>query len=905
MAASRSVTNRFTADCPDIVRNICSTLLRHCLVVLVLVFGCAASASERFDFDQTPGHLPKQVVPSRYELRLDLDPASDSFSGQAGISVRVRQPVDAIELHAFELTASRIRLIDPRGAARAMSATALPASQSWRLVPDDGRAIAAGSYRIEVDYSGKVHVAGEGLYAAPYEQRGTRQRMLATQLEAISARKLFPSFDEPSFRAVFAITVRAPVGYDVASNMPRTARRVEGRTVVHRFAATPAMPSYLVSVVVGRFDVLQGKSDGIPLRILTSEGKRAMAAFAMRVTEQVLPFYSRYFGIPYALPKLDQLAVPSVRWGAMEDWGLISYAEDNLLIDPERSSPAARRGVYSTVAHEIAHQWFGNLVTAASWNEIWLNEAFATWLEQKTSDHFNPAWKVPLQSRRWLDEAMALDAGSATRAIRSGPVSEAAVFDIFDSVTYAKGGAVLTMLEQWAGPSVFQKGLADYMKGQRLSNATAADLWFYIGRASHKDAAGMAASWTDQKGFPLVQATSRCEAGQQHVTLTQQRFVNADGAPSDQRWKIPVRLRRGAQLSTVLLEGASGDFAIGSCSDDPVVVNAGGVGFYRVAYDSATLARLIGTFTELPDTERMALLSDSFALMQAGKGPSKAWFDLLQKLSRVGDSSRTMLWLVARGQMDFLDKALVGLPAQAQLHDIGRRLLAPQLAELGWQPAPGEDEQTGELRGTLIGMLARFEDPQTIAQAVRAFDDDDAGRSRLPAALRSAVTTAVGMHADSAHFERLLAKLKSADGEEERWRLLDALASGRDRARAQQLLAQALTGIAPANVASAIPGVVAGRSPFGDEAYRFTLDNFSRLGELSGSWGRTWLLPRAASGFSDRGRAQQLIDDQRRLSGADGDAPAAQQAESIRLRAAVRERETDKPSGKLREPTAD
>ena len=874
------------------------------LMVLMLVFGRSAGANERFAFDRTPGHLSKQIVPSHYRLQLDLDPLADRFNGKLLIAVRVRTRLDSIELHAAELLASSI-VLHGNGKVRPMSATALPASQTWRLVPQDKQAIVAGNYRIEIAYSGKVNVAGEGLYAAPYEHDGAKLRMLATQLEAIFARKLFPAFDEPSFRAVFELTVRAPVAYDVASNMPSTSRSVDGGIGVHHFAPTPAMPSYLVGVAVGRFDVLTGKAAGIPLRILTAAGKRESASYAMRVTEQVLPFYSRYFGVPYALPKLDQIAVPSVRWGAMEDWGLISYSEDNLLIDTERSSLATRRGVYTTVAHEIAHQWFGNLVTAASWNEIWLNEAFATWLEGKTSDHFNPAWKLPLQNRRWLDEAMVLDSGSATRAIRSGPVRETAVFDIFDSITYAKGGAVLTMLEQWAGPSAFQKGLAAYMKGQRLSNATAADLWFYIGKAAHKDAAGMAASWTDQPGFPLVRATSSCRAGRQWLTLSQQRFANAnadadaDRAIAGQVWKIPVRVRRGDELRTVLLERASGDFELGRCREDPIVVNAGGVGFYRVAYEPAVLARLTRSFPELPEAERMALLSDSFALMQAGKGPSKAWFDLLQSLPRVEDSSRSMLWSVARGQLRFLDKALQGLPAQAQLHGIGRQLLAPQLAQLGWQPAPGEDERTAELRATLIEMLARFGHQETIAQAVRAFDDDEAGRSRLPASLRHKVTTAVGMHADRTHFERLLARLNAAGGEEERWQLLEALSSGQDRQRAEALLAQSLAGQVPANVASAIPGMVGRNSPFGEEAYRFTLDNWSRLAELAGSWGRPGLLPRAASGFSDARQAQRLADDQRRLAGSDGDSAAAQAAEEIRLRAAVRQREADRPDGNL------
>lgn len=869
------------------LRWLCSALL----LTVLLASAQFTRAQGRFQFDTTPGHLSKQVVPSAYALMLDLDPDKDGFAGQARIAVRVRSQTPAIEVHAFELSASMARLLSGE-VVRALRVTPLPESQTWRLEPTDGLPVAPGEHTLEIAYTGRVNVAGQGLYVAPYEAQGRKQRMLATQLEAIQARTLFPAFDEPAFRAVFEISVRAPRGYNVASNMPRVGRvRPDGASELHRFAPTPSMPTYLVAVAVGHFDVLEGRAAGVPLRIFTAPGKREHARYALRTTQQVLPYFNRYFGLPYALPKLDQFAVPSVRWGAMEDWGLISYAEDGFLVDPQRSSPANVRNAFGDIAHEIAHQWFGNLVTAASWEEIWLNEAFATWLERKTSDRFNPGWKVPLQSRQPIDRAMALDAGAATRAIRSGPVRETAVFDVFDPITYAKGGAVLTMLEQWIGPRDFQRGLAQYMVSQRLSNATAADLWHHIGQAAGKDVGAVAASWTDQQGFPLVQVSSRCEAGRQRVTLAQSRFSSAGTSGSAQVWKIPVRLARGAQTSTALLDTPQRLVDLGACSDLPVIVNAGGAGFYRVAYETEALQAMTKRFVELPQVDRVTLLSDTFALMQSGRLPLQAYLDLLQALPRVGDSSRTMLWSLARSELDFLDISMAGQPAQARVRAIGRRLLAPQLDRLGWAPAAKEDEQTAELRGTLIDLLARFDHAPTIALATRAFDEDDAGTRKLPASLREPVTVAAGMHADAARFERLLARLKSASGEEERWMLARALAAGRDAQRAQSLLAQSLAGVAPPNVSSSLPGLVARNSPFGDLAYRYTVDNWKALAELAGNWGRIFLLPEAARGFSSPEQATRLVEDQRRSAGVNGDVLAAQEAENIRLRAAVRARE--------------
>jgi aminopeptidase N len=857
---------------------------------LIVTAAHEAPAQERFRFDSTPGHLSRQVVPQRCALTLDLDPDKDVFTGQARIDLRVRQALPSIELHAHELSAASARLVGT-GAARVLRVTPLPESQTWRLEPVDGRPIGAGAQRLEIAYTGKVNVAGQGLFAAPYEVGGRPQRMLATQLEAIHARQLFPAFDEPSFRTVFEIAVRAPNGVEVVSNMPRVAGTAGSGTTLHRFAPTPPMPSYLVSVAVGRFEVSHARAVGVPLRAITAPGKRAQADYALRVTRQVLPYFTRYFGVSYALPKLDQFAVPSVRWGAMEDWGLISYAEDDFLVDPQRSSPDTVRNVYATIAHEIAHQWFGNLVTAASWEEIWLNEAFATWLERKTTDHFNPDWQVPLQSRLPIDRAMTLDASSATRAIRSGPVRETAVLDVFDPITYAKGGMVLTMLEQWIGADTFQRGLAAYMKGQRLSNATAADLWHYIGRASGQNVTRVAASWTDQQGFPLLQVSSTCEGGRQRLALAQSRFSSTGQGNSTQSWQIPVRWARGPQTGTMLMDAPQRTLELGACSDVPAIVNAGGGGFYRVAYEPAAQRALTQRFAQLAPADRVTLLSDTFALMQSGRLPLQAYFDILEGLPRVNDASRTLLWTLAGSELDFLDKAMAGRPAQKQVRGFGRTLLAPQLAQLGWAPPPGEDAQTAELRGTLVALLARFDHAPTIEQATRAFDDDDAGRRPLPASLREAVTIATGMHADRAHFDRLLARLKAAQGEEERWMLVKALASGRDEQRAQELLAAALAGVAPPNVATAIPGQVARRSPFGEHAYRYTLQHWPALADMAGAWGRMFLLPDAAAGFSTPEQAGRLVDDQRSTAGANGDKLAAQEAENIRLRAAVKARE--------------
>ena len=412
------------------------------LLKLALALACASitplagaqAAPARFDFDSVPGRLPKEVQPTHVALTLTLDPALPRFGGEATITLRVRKPVPALLLHAHELDAESAVLLGA-GGERRLTVVPDAQAQTWRLVPVDGQGIAAGDARLQLAWRGTVNDNDAGLFVAPFTSSGRPARWLATQLEAIFARRLLPSFDEPAFRSVFEVAVRAPKGQPVASNMPEVGQVDEGARVLHRFAPTPPMPSYLLAVMVGPHDVLAGTAAGVPLRILTAPGKSAWAAYALESTQKILPYYNDYFGVPYALPKLDQLAVPSSRNGAMEDWGLISYAESALLFDPATSNPQTRRGIFSIIAHEVAHQWFGDLVTAASWEEIWLNEAFATWMAEKASERFNPDWQLKLRRRATIDKAMGRDAGPATRAIRSGAVLEDRVFDVFDDIT--------------------------------------------------------------------------------------------------------------------------------------------------------------------------------------------------------------------------------------------------------------------------------------------------------------------------------------------------------------------------------------------------------------------------------------------------------------------------------------
>ncbi len=883
---------------------------RAAVFVLAGVACWAVQAQARFDFSQTPTVLPKTVVPRHYALTLDLDPAQPSFDGHVVITLRTSQPTDRIVLHADQLTLRKAWLAPVAAGSQARQFTALiqakasDPAKTWTLKTADGRPVLAGVYELEISYRGPIQKTGEGLYRADHRVAGQAATMLATQLQAVNGRTLVPSFDEPVFRASFDLTVRAPKGWQVLGNMPVHSVRNLGAQQEHRFETTPPMPSYLLALAVGRFDVLSSQAAGVPLRIVTMPGLREQGQFAMSMTEKLLPYYNQYFGVPYSLPKLDQLAVPGTRTGAMEDWGLISYVEPALLFDPARSSPSRQRSVFGVVAHEIAHQWFGNLVSVASWEEIWLNEAFATWMQAKAADHFFPQWQTMSSGRGWIERTMERDATDATRAIRSGAVPEDRVFDVFDGITYSKGGAVLSMIEQWVGEANFQKGLAAYMAERRMKSATAGDLWHHVGAAVNQPVAAMAASWTDQPGFPLITLDARCSNGKTEVQWTQQRFRLLPSTTTDSPlWRVPLRVARGSEVHTFLLEGAKGMVTLPDCAAEPLVGNAGGRGFYRVRYASEQAAALSNAWNSLAAVDRSVLLADSYALAQAGVQPLAAHWSLLAKLPQVPGDGRGTLYATAVSQIQALDVALHGTPAQTPMRQAARRLLGDELVRIGWQPSGAkEDAEVTRLRPLLISGLADIGDDTVIAQAKQRFTDAlniQAGGAVDPS-VRAAVLAAAGHAPSPEQTEALWKALRAAEQQEEIYTLLRALAATPDAAQARRFLNASLENWLTPNVAVELPSMLAGDPRHAEMAYQFTREQWQRLAERAGSGvfgARQELLPDAIGGMTDPAAAARMLADQARLAGPTGQVGAQRAAARLAVRAALRQREGQNVKG--------
>ncbi len=459
------------------------------LIIIAAGFGVRAEAP--FSFQTTPGQLPKTVFPLHYDLRIEPDLDKFITHGSVTIEIEVTKPVKEIVLNALEMEITKAVLAEQKSVEKPLTPRLDPDKQTLTLaLPAE---IPPGKYLLKLEFTGRLGERAQGLFRVRYSTpSGEKKLMLGTQMEPTDARRMFPCWDEPVFRATYDLTVVVPQKHLAVSNMPieREHRLGNGLKEV-KFARTPPMASYLVVLVSGELEELKGEAEGVQIRIITTEGKKEQGRYALEVTKKVLAYYNDYFGVRYPLPKLDQIAVPGGFSGAMENWGAITYNERTLLFDPKTSSQATKQGIFSVVAHEMAHQWFGDLVTTAWWDNIWLNEGFASWMATKATDHFNPDWEVSLTAGSVKSGVMNDDARSATHPILQPVDNESEANDAFDHITYQKGQSFLRMLENFLGEEPFRYGIRRYMTDHQYSNTTTADLWAALGTGIRQTGAGI------------------------------------------------------------------------------------------------------------------------------------------------------------------------------------------------------------------------------------------------------------------------------------------------------------------------------------------------------------------------------------------------------------------------------
>ncbi|MDE2081202.1 MAG: M1 family metallopeptidase [Burkholderiales bacterium] len=755
-----------------------------------------AAAAAPFNFDTAPGRLPKNVVPTDYTIAIVPNAQARTLTGTERITLDFRAATATIVFNTLNQRLSQVRL-DGRAVQRVVTS-----DEQQLTTVTLPRPAAPGRHVLSFSYQGKIESGPVGLFAQPFVKAdGTHDLMLSTQFEATDARRMFPCWDEPAFRATFQLSATVPADWDTVSNMPVATRQVQGPLATTTFQRTPRMPSYLVEFSAGKLGSISATSGGVKFSIWAPRGQEKYGAEALANAQQILADYNDYFGVPYPLPKLDSIAVPGGFQGAMENWGAITYNDQALLLTPA-STLRDRQGVFSIQAHEMAHQWNGDLVTMGWWDDLWLNESFASWRAAKETALRHPDWAWWEAEDGSKEGAMAADARQTSHAIEQHVTNELEATSAFDpAITYSKGQAVLRMLEAYLGDDRFRDGIRLYMKARAYSNATSADLWAGLSQASGRDVGAIAAAWTEQPGFPLVHAAAQCDAqGARTLTLTQQRFLLRGRDAAGLRWQVPLRLRVGQEPQTrsVLLTTDGQSVPAGRC-DQALSLNADAVGYYRVAYDAATLALDTQQFAHLPSGDRIALLDDQWAGVEAGQQPLASYLALAEAM---GGDLNERSWSQVTEALGTIETALRGSPGHDAFTAYARTLLQPLAAKLGWTARPDETPGIQKLRRRVIVDLGLWGDEAVIAQARQRFAAFLLDRNTITPDDQSMILTIVGRHADAAAFAQLHGLAHAARSETELRRYYPALMQVADPALAAQAGAIALGSEIPPQAAA-------------------------------------------------------------------------------------------------------
>ncbi len=754
----------------------------------------AGIAKPPFDFETTPGRLPKDVVPVDYRIAIVPDAVAKTLAGTETIVLDVRKPAASLMLNSVNETLSDVKLDGVASASVQNDA----AKQTTTIALAQPAPV--GRHTLTFAYTGALETAPQGLFVQPYRTGPARGTMLSTQFEATDARRMFPCWDEPAFRATFQLTVTVPAAWSVVSNMPVDTRTVNGANATTAFLRSPKMPSYLVEFSAGDLAHVDADARGRHFGVWAVRGQEQLGAYALANAQQILSDYDDYFGYAYPLPKLDSIAVPGGFSGAMENWGAITYNDQALLVAPNAPLDVRQR-VYSIQAHEMAHQWNGDLVTMGWWDDIWLNESFASWMAAKETALRNPGWQWLERQDGAKETAMNADARVNSHAIEQHVTNEMEAGASFDSaITYNKGQAFLRMLEAYLGDDTFRAGIRGYVKARAYSNATSGDLWKALSAASGSDVEKIAAGWTTQPGFPVVSVRAACSAsGARTLALTQKRFLLAGTDPANPRWSIPMDVRSGAHgaAKRVLLTTDGQTVAAGRCGE-PLSANAGTVGFYRVAYDDRTLAVNERSFSTLLDGDKIALLDDQWALAEANRAPLGSYLALASAMRTDLDERA---WDQILGALSTIERDERGSRGHDAFAAYARSVAAPAFGALGWDARPGETPVTQAVRRALIAHLGQWGDAAVIAQARRRFARFVSDRSSLDPAQQTLVMTIVAEHADQAAYDQLHAIAKSSANETEVRRYYGALMAVRDPKLVQQTLDILMSAELPPQVA--------------------------------------------------------------------------------------------------------
>jgi len=726
--------------------------------------------------------LPSDVHPEHYALHITPDLKAASFTGDETIDVTLDHPANAITLNAIELKITSVKAI----AQRTGEAQAPTMGQTGTVAYDEGKQQAtftfanplpAGKVTLSIAYTGILNDKLRGFYLS----KTAKRNYAVTQFESTDARRAFPSFDEPAMKATFDLSLTIDRGDIVIANTNMLSDKPAANGMhTQTFATTPKMSTYLLAFQVGDWVCTSGKADGTPIRSCSTPDKIALTPFALHAAEHFLHYYNRYFGVKYAMPKLDMIGIPDFEAGAMENWGCITYRETALLVD-DKAPLAAKKLVAVDVAHEMAHQWFGDLVTMQWWDNLWLNEGFATWMEYKAVDEWQPTWGLREDAAQDVNRTLNLDAAPQTRAIRSKADTPEEIEEQFDGIAYGKAGAVIGMVEHYVGDAAFQRGLHDYMQTHKFGNATAEDFWSSQTAASGKPVDKIMASFVEQPGEPLLRFTAN---GAGKYDVAQSRFYLSPPSNVDpQEWTVPVCVK-GAACQVV---SGAGSVTVPAKSS---LANADEKGFYRSDYDAATLKKVMASATTFTAPERIGLVGDRYALMRSGQGTVGSYLDLVATLR--ADENPMVLEQSLEGLGSIRDR-LASDAQRAQLLKWTRAQFGPVYTGLP-SAKKGETPLAGERRADLFQVLGAAGDPAVVAEANAMMKRYFAGDHAADPALTAAALRIAASHGDAAFYDTVQRAAEASNDPVEKNRLLVSLAQFTDPALVQRTIDYATSG---------------------------------------------------------------------------------------------------------------
>lgn len=774
--------------------------------------------------------LSPHIVPTKYELSLTPDLEAFVFEGSETVHLTLKKSVKNITLHAAEIDIESAHI---DAGALAMAATKISYNEAAETATITfNQSVPKGTAALTLRFRGILNDKMRGFYRSSYEHEGKLRHLATTQFESTDARRAFPCFDEPAVKAIFEVALTVPSASTAISNtLPvDIVEHASGYKTVS-FAPTPPMSTYLAAFIVGDFEYIEKKSaDGVLVRVFTTPGKKEQSRFALECAAKTISFFNEYFDIPYPLPVVDLIAIPDFAAGAMENWGAITYRESALLVDPEHSSTMNKQWVALVIAHELAHQWFGNLVTMEWWTHLWLNEGFASYIEYLAVDHMFPSWNIWTQFLHAdMRRALTMDGLKHTHSIEVEVHHPSEIAAVFDAVSYSKGASIIRMLAEYLGERDFRDGLRHYLKKHRYGNTETKDLWQALQKVSGKPVAALMAAWTGVAGYPMLTISESAS----HLTLEQSRFFASPLSAKENRtkalWRIPVQMmtNKGKVRDTVVLRTKKTRVKkpIGAW----VKFNAGESGFYRTVYPERMRSALAAAAREkkLDAIDRLGLVRDVCAIAETG---ALTTADALRFAFEYEHETEYVIWAELASSMAVVHALFAGESFHTALEQRLVQLFQTIGTALGWDHEP-KSHMESLLKVLALASLGKYGHKETIARARKFFESARKGTNRIPADLRGVVYNTVARHGGAKEHESLIEMYKRAALHEEKNRIGGALTVFCHVALLEKTLRFSLSpDVRPQDSARLIGGVAASANG-SDVAWRFIQKHWPLLTE--------------------------------------------------------------------------